>query len=132
MSPSLAKAHGYSKDEINAMRLRQLMTPESYSRLEQIFGEDITEETLSKTIPLLSRPIEIEFIRKDGTTFWSENKLAIVNDAQGKPEGIIGLGRDISERKESQKALIDSDAKYRSLFENVLDGVCRTTPDGLF
>lgn len=130
MSPSLAKAHGYTKDEINAMPLRQLMTPESYSRLRQIFGEDITEENLSRTIPQLSHPIEIEYIRKDGTTFWSENKLEIVKDAQGKPEGIIGLGRDISERKESQKALIESEAKYRSLFENVLDGVCRTTPDG--
>jgi len=130
MSPSLEKAHGYSKDEINAMSIRQFMTPESYSRLRQIFDEDITENNIANAISRLSHPIEIEFVRKDGSMFWSENKFEFVRDAQGKPEGIIGMGRDISDRKQSQKALIESEAKYRSLFEYVLDGVCRTTPEG--
>ncbi|MBN1537460.1 MAG: GAF domain-containing protein [Anaerolineales bacterium] len=131
MSPSLAKAQGYcSLEELNSIPLNQHITPESYNRLLHISYGELTKENLAKAISQLSHPVEIEFIRKDGTTYWSEITFVLVRDSEGEPDGIIGVGRDITERKQAEKALRESEMKYRSLFENVLDGVCRTTPEG--
>jgi PAS domain S-box-containing protein len=40
--------------------------------------------------------------------------------------------QDITERKRSQEALIQAEEKYRSIFENALEGIFQTTPDGRF
>jgi PAS domain S-box-containing protein len=48
---------------------------------------------------------------------------------QGKSAIQVVL-RDVSERIKAEQAIRGSEAKYRSLVENVLDGVYQTTPDG--
>jgi PAS domain S-box-containing protein len=45
---------------------------------------------------------------------------------------IIGSFIDISERKKMEAALKASEEKYRHIFENVVEGIFRTTPDGTF
>ncbi len=130
ISPSVTKVRGYTLDELNAMTLDQHLTPQSLSLVNQAMVEKLTPENLSQPDAQISEILELEFYRKDGTTFWSENTFVVVKDAQGKPEGIIGVGREITERKQAEQALRESEAKYRSLFENVPDGVYRTTPNG--
>ncbi|MEW6239955.1 MAG: GAF domain-containing protein [Chloroflexota bacterium] len=44
--------------------------------------------------------------------------------------GVLGSGQDITEQREAEKALHQSEAEFRGLFENVLDGIYRSTPDG--
>lgn len=129
-SPSMLRLRGFSLDEINSMSFEQHLTPDSVKLVTQIIDENLTPEKLSKPNLKLSQTVELELYRKDGTTFWSEFIFVVTRDAKGKPEGILGVGRDITERKQAEQALRESEAKYRSLFENVLDGVCRTTPDG--
>ncbi len=45
---------------------------------------------------------------------------------------IIGSFMDISERKKMESALKTSEEKYRHIFENVVEGIFRTTPEGAF
>jgi PAS domain S-box-containing protein len=61
-------------------------------------------------------------IRPDGQIRWI-NALGqgIYND-QARPVRMIGICVDITERKQAEEALRDSEKKYRSLFENMLDG----------
>jgi len=47
-------------------------------------------------------------------------------------DSVIWIARDITENKRTEDLILESEAKYRSLFDNVPDGVYRTTPNGQF
>jgi two-component system sensor histidine kinase UhpB len=54
------------------------------------------------------RNIEYTARRQDGTTFETEVSSAIIRDAAGNPEAVIGVSRDITERKLAEEALRQS------------------------
>ncbi len=53
-----------------------------------------------------------------------------LRDAQGHVTGVQVIASDITDRKKVEIALRESEAQYRSLFENAALGIYRTTPDG--
>lgn len=53
-----------------------------------------------------------------------------IYDSDGTLHGILGIGRDITERKKAEDALFESEIKYRSFFENSMDAILLTSPDG--
>jgi PAS domain S-box-containing protein len=55
--------------------------------------------------PRRSRVVEVEEIRKDGTTLWAEIRAGFLRDAKGEAIGIVGVTRDISERKRAEERL---------------------------
>jgi PAS domain S-box-containing protein len=59
--------------------------------------------------------------RKDGTTFPCVVYSTLMTDEEGKPAGVRGILTDISERVEMERALIQSEERYRFLAENVND-----------
>jgi PAS domain S-box-containing protein len=119
ISPSTLRVRGFTIDEINNLSIDQHVTPESFKRISQVLAEKLTPENLSQTDLVLTATLELEFYRKDGSTLWSENTFAMVRDEQGKPEGIIGVGRDITERKQAEEALKNNEARYRALVEQI-------------
>ena len=74
-------------------------------------------------------PIEFSLRRADGSPVWLEavgtNLLA---DATIR--GIVLNARDVSERKRADRALRESEERYRDLFDNASDLVCMAAPDG--
>jgi two-component system, cell cycle sensor histidine kinase and response regulator CckA len=77
----------------------------------------------------VSGPIEFTLRRTDGSGVWLEAiGTNLLNDATIR--GIVLNARDVSERKRADRALRDSEERYRDLFDNASDLVCMATPDG--
>ena len=53
----------------------------------------------------MSRTLQLEMTRKDGTTVWVETKASFIRDENQRPVGIMGLTRDITERKKVEDEL---------------------------
>jgi PAS domain S-box-containing protein len=70
--------------------------------------------------------------RKDGTEIWVEDHGQYVHDEQGNVIFHEGILRDVTQRMRIEKALGDSEERYRSLFDRMMDGIYRSTHDGRF
>jgi diguanylate cyclase (GGDEF)-like protein/PAS domain S-box-containing protein len=106
-SPSVAHLLGYSVEEALKCNWEDLVTPDSFSRMIQFVVEELTPQKMAeyKTQPFWSDTRELEYVRRDGSTFWAEVKLSILYDSHGEPGGFLGVTRDISERKKIEQRL---------------------------
>ena len=68
---------------------------------------------------------------KDGWRWLAWQDTAIL-DNEGNVKAIIGVGRDITARKEAEQALSESEARYRSLVESTSDWIWELDAEGRF
>ncbi len=63
------------------------------------------------------------YLHKDGHTVWTEVGSVLVCDASGKPSHFVNQVIDITERKQAEEALRESEERYRMLFEFSPDSI---------
>ena len=108
ISPSIVRQSGFSVDEKMVQTLEESMTGDSAARSVRILSEEIAREAEGNADPARSRTFELEMYHKDGTTFPVETTVSFLRDETGKAVSIIGINRDITERKQAEKALLRS------------------------
>jgi two-component system cell cycle sensor histidine kinase/response regulator CckA len=114
---------GYSREELLHMNNRNYATPEAAKKVFQIFN------TVYRTgIP--AKIIDYEVIRKDGSKRIVELSVSLMKDVDGAIIGFRGIGRDITETKMAEKAMRESEAKYRDLVENANSIILRRDIEG--
>jgi len=106
---------------VTGMTFKDVLTTESFDRALTVLERGIGADGLD--MDDMSRPdfYELELIRKDGTRVFAEVTSRFMADEGGKVSGVIGVTRDITERKRSEERLIKSESRYRLLAENVTD-----------
>lgn len=73
---------------------------------------------------------DLKITRPDGTTLWlSASGSAVMRDS--KVEYLYGSFQDIDERKRNELALMESEARYRSIFDNISDVYFRSDVHGI-
>lgn len=113
VSPSVTQLLGYSIEEAMAQTVERVLTPTSLKLVQQAVSEDLSKMVPPNQSgkPSLSRTLELELIRRDGSTLWTESKVSYLFNGRGEPDGIMGVTRDITERKRVDEVLRRSEAR---------------------
>lgn len=68
--------------------------------------------------------VEFRMLRKDGLWQWTMGRgMVMERDAQGKALRMIGINTDMTERKQAQLALRESELRFRTIFELAADAI---------
>ena len=124
VSPSVPHLVGFAPEELLGQHCLDFLHPEDL------------ELVLPKLQALLNGPnIEMSVIyrhkRKDGGYVYLETVARSLENRGGQIE-LHCASRDVSGRIQSEKALREAEEKYRSIFENAIEGIFRTTPEGRY
>jgi diguanylate cyclase (GGDEF)-like protein/PAS domain S-box-containing protein/putative nucleotidyltransferase with HDIG domain len=130
ISPSVKRMRGYTAEEMMTLPAHDLVTPESAALILKVLSEELTSEFSDRADPHRVRTLEMESKNKDGSIIWLEVKITFMRDAEGKPIGILGVSRDITERKRIEEALRDSEQKLRLTFESINEAIILTDLEG--
>jgi PAS domain S-box-containing protein len=119
ISPAIQKLRGVTPEEAMGQSFADATTPESLNVLMEDYLRVLPE--IEKGGNPTSH-LELEQYKKDGSTFWSEVTLSPMRDGTGRMTGIVGVSRDISERKRMEAELKEAEEKYRTILETMDSG----------
>ena len=102
-SPSITRFTGYTPEELKQLPLERLLTPASLADARRSLAHGLAENATRGRAG--GRTLEVELVRKDGSTAWTELKISFLRDRSGVAQGILGVARDISERRQAEEAL---------------------------
>jgi PAS domain S-box-containing protein len=120
VSPAVEKLRGVTPAEAMKMPLHETLTPQSAEVSIAYFQQVAKSLQLGKTPD--SFQCELEYFRKDGSTFWTECLSFPLMDDKGNLVEIVGVTRDISERKHYEDRLLQDrkQAEVANSFKNRL------------
>jgi PAS domain S-box-containing protein len=76
---------------------------------------------------------ELRIVRKDGSNRWIRVLSRALEDRSDPfSHRLFGSCEDITERKEADEVLKQTEEKYRSIFENAVEGIFQATPEGKY
>lgn len=104
VSPSVEKMIGESVETHMKRALQERFPPDSLNYVFSVFREELEKENepgIDKKSR--SRFIELQHYRADGSLMWIMMNLSFIRDEQGKPIGVQGVTRDITERKRAEE-----------------------------
>ncbi|HSK82886.1 MAG TPA: PAS domain S-box protein [Rubrobacter sp.] len=125
VSPQVEAMLGYTPEEWMRGRLwRERLHPDDR---ERVLASDERFEREG-------RPVDQEYrlFAKDGFVVWVREETVLVRDETGEPLFVQGLLSNVTERKRAERALRESEERFRSAFDNAGIGMALVTIDGVF
>ena len=123
-SLSYHRVLGYSAEELQSSSAFEQIHPDDRERVMKA-AEDARRSGIGRTL-------EYRLRHKDGTWLVLESTSSVIRNANGDPEKLIIVNRDITERKRAEEALRRSETGFRSVVEDAPYGIYRASTAGRF
>lgn len=114
---------GYARSELIGKTIGSLVVPDYWEQMQQMLARKVAGEP--KTT------YELRILTASGEQKTLEVSSRLVRE-DGRPAGVHGIARDISERRHMEAALRVSRDQLQAIFQSVADGVMVQSPDGAF
>ena len=98
VNPAVRQIYGFTPEETMGQDIAKVLPPHSLETVTKVLEEELALET-SGADPNRNRVIEIEEYRKDRSIVWIENVLSFLRDDRKRPVAILGVSRDVTERR---------------------------------
>jgi len=150
VSPEIYDLLGYTSDQMMNETITKYNTASSLKTIAKALKEEFKAEKMKiKPLNRINR-LEVQQIHKDGHIVDVEIVCTFIRDDEGKPTGIFGVSRDITERKKIERklkkyqnqlealvdertdALVISEKKFQNIIENISDAIIETELGGKF
>lgn len=114
---------GYSVEELKKMNFADITFPEDISKSLSERDKMLNQKTNQSEI-------EKRYVKKDGSIFWARLTVSLLSDTQGNPNYFISTIQDITRRKHAEEAMIESEQKFKGIFDQTAMGMAQVSLDG--
>jgi two-component system sensor histidine kinase/response regulator len=122
ITPSIYALTGYTVDEHLKLSLEDRFAPESEKNAKLWFNNLLPQVLSGEIDPkTFVHKGELEYCCKGGSTVWTEVTIKIILNEKNKIIGIHGTSVNIDQRKKAELNLLASQARYKSIYDNIKD-----------
>lgn len=115
VNPALCRMLGYTAEELSGISFAGITHPDDLEKSRECIR--LLRARVQETCELEKR-----YLAKDGRVVWTHVTTRLLHDEDGVPQYFVTHVMDISKRKKLEEALVESERRYRVLFECLLDG----------
>ena len=102
VSPSVLNVLGYTSEEFTELSPDKIFPPFSLKQAQSSIAQELKADASDSADPFRSRTIELKQYCKDGSTVWVEVTAKFIRNNKKQPVSILGVARDITERKKAE------------------------------
>lgn len=125
-SPSVTRLLGFSVEEAMAGTVETRLARASLEAVTDTFARVLALEQREPGKLSQRGALELEFKRKDGSIVWADTTVSFLRDSSGRPVEILGVLRDISERKQAEEGLHRSLEVLERTIEGTVQAIAST------
>jgi len=122
-NPLVTRILGYTPEEFLLLTPHQILTPGSYAKVTEMLEKILNHDKADTGPTDVYTPVDLEEFHKDGSIRYAEVTYSLLRDDEGHPVYFLTISRDITTRKLTEKALQESETKFRLIAENTSDGI---------
>ena len=124
LSPSITRLLGYSMEEAMARGMQDSLTPASLKAAADAVTSALDAERKGqKDAVSMMPPLELEMVRKDGSIVWVASTVSFIRGPDGQPMEMMGVLRDITERKKVEESLQESESRQKLAVRTLESGI---------
>jgi PAS domain S-box-containing protein len=131
VNATFCKMVGYSNEELKQRTAEDITYSEDIET-----GRQLAKELLDGTVRYTG---DKRYVHKNGEVLWVSRTASLIRDEKGKPQHFLLMVEDISERKQSERALLESRRELETalhanqlIMDNSQDVICTIDEDGRF
>jgi diguanylate cyclase (GGDEF)-like protein/PAS domain S-box-containing protein len=132
VSPSVERIFGIKPGEYATKGIEDNFTQESLKLINKKITAEIEKDKEPSTDKNRIIELELEHYHADGSIIWISMNVNFIRDEEGNPIGFLGVSRDITELKRTEHKLLESEERFKLLFDQAPLGYQALDIEGRF